>query len=382
MARFVRTRRSPERRGRFALLAAALAALVVVGTAAAASHRAAVAPSNNSLPTIAGTATAGSTLTANPGTWSGSTPISFQYQWRICDGNGGGCHDIAGATTQTYQLKAADAGNTVRLQVIASNADGSANAASVPSARIAAAGSGPTNTVAPTVTGSTNTGGTLTVNPGTWTGPTPITFAYRWMICGETGASCHDISGATSTTYVVKAGDAGNTIRAEVTARNPAGTTVATTAATAKLGTGTGTGAGTGSGNAACGSAAAASQVVPIVEVAAPVRLQVAQFSVTSPVRKSSTSFSARFRVTDTCGHPVSGALVDAAAVPYNQFTGRKNIATDNTGWATMSFQRLAGFPASSKQRLLTMFIRAHKAGDPVLAGVSTRRLISFRISG
>jgi hypothetical protein len=351
----------------------------VVGTAAAVTSRATVAPSNNSLPTIAGTATAGSTLTANPGTWSGSTPISFQYQWRICDGAGNACHDIAGATGQTYQLKTADAGNTVRLQVIASNADGSANATSVQSARVAAAGTGPTNTVAPTISGSTNTGSTLTVNPGQWSGPAPITFTYQWMICGETGGSCHDIAGATSTTYVVKAGDAGNTIRAEVTARNSAGTTLATTAATAKLGTGT----GTGGGNAACGTAAAASQVVPIVEVAPPVRLQVAQFAVTSgPLRKSMTSFTARFRVTDTCGHPVSGALVDAAAVPYNQFTGRVNIQTDNTGWATMDFQRRAGFPASAKQRLLTMFVRAHKAGDPVLAGVSTRRLISFRISG
>jgi hypothetical protein len=120
-----------------------------------------------------------------------------------------------------------------------------------------------------------------------------------------------------------------------------------------------------------------------VVEVAPPVRLQVAQFAVTSgPLKKSTTSFSARFRVTDTCGHPVSGALVDAAAVPFNQFTGRRNVATDSSGWATMTFQRLAGYPAASKQRLLTMFIRAHKAGDPVLAGVSTRRLISFKISG
>jgi hypothetical protein len=374
MTRLVRKTWPTDQRGRLALLAAGVAALLVVGTAAAVSNRAAVAPSNNSLPAIAGSATAGSTLTANPGTWSGSAPITYQYVWRICDGNGNACHNISGATGQTYQLKNDDAGNTVRLQVIASNADGSATATSNQTAKIASAGTGPKNTVAPTITGSTNTGGTLTVHNGTWTGTAPITYTYQWTICDGNGNQCHDISGATGATYVVKSGDAGNTIRAAVTAKNAAGTTVATTAASAKLGV------SSGGGTAACGSAAAASQVVPIVEVAPPVRLQVAQFALTSPLRKSSSSFSARFRVTDTCGHPVSGALVDAAAVPYNQFTGRKNITTDNTGWATMNFSRLAGYPASSKQQLLTMFIRAHKAGDPVLAGVSTRRLISFRI--
>ena len=84
--------------------------------------------------------------------------------------------------------------------------------------------------------------------------------------------------------------------------------------------------------------------------------------------------------MTDTCGHPVSGALVYATAVPYNQFTIPKEAATDGTGWVTMTFNRKAMYPASPKQQQLTMFVRARKASDPLLEGISTRRLIAFSI--
>ena len=188
-----------------------VAALVAVGTAAAVTCRATVAPHNNSLPAISGSATAGSTLTANPGTWSGSTPITFQYQWRICDGNGAACHESPArrgrptSSRATTPATRAPAGDRQQLRR-------SANATSVPS-EVASAGTGPTNTVAPTITGSTNTRWHAHGQPGTWTGPAPITFTYQWTICDDKGAACHDISGATSNTYVVKSGDAGNTIR-------------------------------------------------------------------------------------------------------------------------------------------------------------------------
>src|SRR5438105_6282171 len=115
---------------RSVLAIAAVAGLVVVGAAGAVVSRSTVAPANSSAPTISGTATVGSTVTANPGTWSGSAPITFQYQWQICGSDGSACHAIAGATTQTYKFTSTDQGNTARVAVIASNADGSNTATS------------------------------------------------------------------------------------------------------------------------------------------------------------------------------------------------------------------------------------------------------------
>src|SRR5438045_8497049 len=108
---------------------AAIAGLVIVGAAGAVVSRSAVAPTNSSLPTISGAATVGTTVTANPGTWTGSAPITYQYQWLICGSDGTACHNIPGATTQTYKFSSADQGNAASVTVIATHAGG-ANTAS------------------------------------------------------------------------------------------------------------------------------------------------------------------------------------------------------------------------------------------------------------
>lgn len=112
---------------RFALTIAMLLA-VGVGTAAAA------APLNSSPPTISGIAQQGETLTASPGTWTGTEPIGYTYRWLRCDDTGGSCSAIIGADTRTRVVTSADVGDTLRVQVRASNADGSGTATSVPTA--------------------------------------------------------------------------------------------------------------------------------------------------------------------------------------------------------------------------------------------------------
>ena len=85
------------------------------------------APKNTSPPTIAGTAKSGETLTADPGTWSG-TPTSFAYQWQRCDADVAACFDVTGSTGKTYGVSNADLGYRLRVQVTAKNAKGSGTA--------------------------------------------------------------------------------------------------------------------------------------------------------------------------------------------------------------------------------------------------------------
>ena len=360
---------------RSGLAIAAVAGLVVVGAAGAVVSRSTVAPSNSSLPSISGAATVGNTVTANPGTWTGSTPITFQYQWQICDGSGGGCHAISGATTQTYKFTSTDVGNTARVVVIGSNGEGSSSVTSAATAKVVAAtASGPANTTAPTISGDTSVGGTLTANPGTWSGSGTVAFKYQWSICGADGNACHDISGATSQTYQPSRSDAGNTIRVAVTATDATGSTQTISAATAAV---------TVTSSAGCPKLATGQQSVSVNDVSAPSRLQVDQFRLTNgtAITRGMTTFGVLFHVSDTCGDPVSGALVYVNAVPFGQLTTPAEAPTDSAGNVTLTFTRKAGFPAKADQTLLVLFVRARKSGDPVLAGISTRRLVSLRVN-
>jgi hypothetical protein len=76
----------------------------------------------------------------------------------------------------------------------------------------------------PTISGVAQVGETLTALPGTWSDPT-ATLADQWQRCDASGASCTDITGATSDTYTAVDADAGSTIRVEVTATNRFGAT-------------------------------------------------------------------------------------------------------------------------------------------------------------
>ena len=125
-------------------VATGVAAFVGLGGALAGTNGVAAqqqyGPSNTSPPTISGTPREGETLTANPGSWSGTGPTTFAYQWQRCDQSGGNCSSIVGATAQSYLLTSADVGRTLRVVVTATNATGSSSATSAPSAVVQASG--------------------------------------------------------------------------------------------------------------------------------------------------------------------------------------------------------------------------------------------------
>ena len=85
----------------------------------------AAAPLASAIPAISGTPTAGQTLTASTGTWSGS-PASYSYVWRRCKSTTlSSCTTIAGAVKSTYTLTGTDDNRYVRVAVIATGSGGS-----------------------------------------------------------------------------------------------------------------------------------------------------------------------------------------------------------------------------------------------------------------
>lgn len=87
--------------------------------------------------------------------------------------------------------------------------------------------SAPTNLLLPSIAGVLDEDEELTAIEGTWTGNP--TFTYQWKRDGA------NISGATSKTYTIVAGDVGKALSVAVTGTNSAGNATATSIATANV---------------------------------------------------------------------------------------------------------------------------------------------------
>ena len=105
---------------------------------AAAHIRSTLVPASTAGPTISGTAQAGQTLNALPGTWL-SFPTSYTYEWHRCDAAGVNCGPVAGATGLTYVVAAEDVGATLTVVVTAQNPYGAGTATAAPTAVVSAA---------------------------------------------------------------------------------------------------------------------------------------------------------------------------------------------------------------------------------------------------
>jgi len=322
-------------------------------------------PTNTSRPAISGTAQDGALLTAATGTWTGA-PTSYAYQWLRCDSAGGSCAGIAGANSKQYTVSATDVGHTLRVSVTASNAGGSGSATSDPTAVVKASGAAPANTKAPTLSGTPQQGETLKVDPGSWSGTTPIAFDYTWQRCDKNGNDCSTfiVHNAGATSYTLGGADVGHTIRVEVQAKNTAGSSYVYTKPT---------------GVVSPPKVTQSATTIAVSDVALPNRLVIDRVSFSpNPVRSRSTPISARFHVADSHGLSVQGALVFALGLPYGWTYNAPEQATDASGWVTLTIRPTRNMPL--RRGDLVMFIRARKPGDSLLAGVSTRRLVQEAI--
>lgn len=173
-------------------------------------------------PTISGKVAVGQRLTAAPGTWT--TGASFTYQW-LRDGVA-----ITGATGSAYNVAVADLGKKISVKVTGSLSG--YTTASKTSAVTVAVVKGTLTAPVPTIVGTAKVGVKLTATAGSWTSGTKLT--YQWLRNGVA------ISGATSSTYVAVAADAGKKISVKVTGSLAGYTTVSkTSAATAAVALGT-----------------------------------------------------------------------------------------------------------------------------------------------
>jgi len=177
-------------------------------------------PADVALPTIAGTTTQGQLLTETNGTWT-NNPTGYTHQWEDCDAAGANCTDIPGATASTYTLQSSDAGHTIRVNEIASNALGSGTPA-VSAKTTVVLPLPPGNVEVPTISGNTSQGQLLTASSGSWTN-NPTSYAYQWEDCDSAGDNCTPIGAATNTTYLLQASDVGHTVRVTQTATNAGG---------------------------------------------------------------------------------------------------------------------------------------------------------------
>jgi hypothetical protein len=237
----------------------------------------------------------------------------------------------------------------------------------------------PKNTKAPTISGTAQLDHTLTADPGTWTGTQPITYKYEWQRCDAKGEHCNPINGARSKSYDIRSQDLGNTLQVLVTATNSDGdankysdhtsvVTKAQTTTTTPAPTSNGCPSGTGPIN--------------VSQLSLPARLLVDGQQVSpSTIPRSPGDITVRFHVSACKGRSVSGALVYATAIPYNQFSIPAETPTGADGWVSMTMHQDNAFPASPRQQLLAVFVRARKPGEPILAGISTRRLVSFPVN-
>ena len=185
---------------------------------------------------------------------------------------------------------------------------------------------------------------TLAATTGTWSGSAPLTIGLEWLRCDVEGENCQGL-GVTANTYTVGAVDIGKTIRVKITAANLAGARGALSDPTAVV------------------SALKPTEQNPSIgaaKVTAPHKLVIDQ--VKAPARFTGRAMRVTFRVTDTRGFLIEGALVTVSTLPVSAFVPPAQFTTGSDGLVTLDFKR--GTKLRATIRVVTVVVIARRPGD------------------
>ena len=177
------------------------------------------APYNTVAPAISGTLRVGSVQTVSTGTWSGSP--TYTYQWQTSS-DGIAWLSVGSATSSTYTVTYAVANLRLRAVVSATNDTDTSTATS----QIVQGFLAPIATAIPAITGTVQSGQTLTSSSGTWPS-TSSGYTYTWQKSSDGGTTWTNIAGAIASTYVLVTADVGYLIRSEVTVTTSTGSSTA-----------------------------------------------------------------------------------------------------------------------------------------------------------
>ena len=257
----------------------------------------------------------------------------------------------------------------MRVRVTATNADGSRVAASNPTAPVAGP---PVNTAVPWPRGSTLVGQVVTAEPGTWTGASPISFAYRWLRCNSAGGECASIAGGTSRNYRVGQSDVGRKLRFNVTARNSLGSVTMISTESAVV---------TEPLPAGAIKLPSGEYSIPAVSVPSNHRLIVSQVQFSpNPVTGRTRVLTVRVRAKDTRGFVIRDALVFVRSTPRVTTGGDRQVTTTD-GWVTYQLAPNGNFPKPRRGYNVQFFVKVYRSGDPGLGGIAGYRLVQVRLA-
>jgi len=185
-------------------------------------------PYNLTAPVLSGTEIIGEVLSVTSGTWQGIATITFAYQWRRDSVN------IGGATSNTYTLVDSDYQTNIDCVVTATNGLGSSSQDSNDSGLIA--GIIPSISGVPTFSGTESVGQTLTATAASTLGRPIPTRTWKWQRSANGTSGWADISGATSITYLLDAGDENNYVRVVQIETNGVGSDSANSVSSGQIG--------------------------------------------------------------------------------------------------------------------------------------------------